>query len=218
MLTNQATGPDVFPEAVLRTFSGLRVCAPVSTAPAGEMAARLAAKHQNKRPCLPTGPFVYVAMTAAFPGGGAAHLFRATVFVAPVSAAPPGKMAARLTAKHKNKRPGLPAEPFVYVAITAAFPGGGAAHLFRATGLCPGKHSASGGDGGASGRKTPKQKALSSDRAFRLRCYDSGFPRRRCCAPFPGYGFCSPGKRSATGEDGGTSDRKTQKQKARSSG
>ncbi len=30
------------------------------------------------------------------------------------------------------------------------------------------------------------------------------FPRR-CCAPFPGYGVCSPGKRSATGEDGGTS-------------
>ena len=80
----------------------------------------------------------------------------------------------------------------------------------------PGKHSATGEDGGASGRKTQKQKALSSDRAFRLRCYDSGFPRRRCCAPFPGYGFCSPGKRSATGEDGGASDRKTQKQKAQS--
>jgi len=28
MLTNQATGPDVFREAVLRTFSGLRVCSP----------------------------------------------------------------------------------------------------------------------------------------------------------------------------------------------
>ncbi|WP_164519139.1 hypothetical protein [Klebsiella aerogenes] len=28
---------------------------------------------------------------------------------------------------------------------------------------------------------------------------------------------CSPGKRSATGEDGGASDRKTQKQKAQSS-
>ncbi len=27
------------------------------------------------------------------------------------------------------------------------------------------------------------------------------FSRRRCCAPFPGYGVCSPGKRSATGED-----------------
>ncbi len=98
------------------------------------MAARLAAKHKNKRPGLPTEPFVYVAMTAAFPGGGAAHLFRATGSVAPVSAAPPGEMAARLTAKHKNKRPGLPTEPFVYVAMTAAFPGGGAAHLFRATG------------------------------------------------------------------------------------
>ncbi len=69
-----------------------------------------------------------------FPGGGAAHLVRATGSVAPVSAAPPGKMAARLAAKHKNKRPGLPTEPFVYVAMTAAFPGGGAAHLFRATG------------------------------------------------------------------------------------
>ncbi|OQR42894.1 hypothetical protein BW261_22830 [Klebsiella aerogenes] len=74
------------------------------------MAARLTAKHKNKRPGLPTEPFVYVAMTAAFPGGGAAHLFQ-------------------------NKRPGLPTEPFVYVAMTAAFPGGGAAHLFRATGL-----------------------------------------------------------------------------------
>jgi len=93
------------------------------------------------------------------------------------------------------------------------FPGGGAG---RGTIGSPGKRSATGGDGCASGRKTPKQKALSSDQAFRLRCYDSGFPRRRCCAPFPGYGFCSPGKRSATGEDGGASDRKTQKQKAQS--
>ncbi|MGQ8486456.1 hypothetical protein ACUTG2_27405, partial [Klebsiella aerogenes] len=33
--------------------------------------------------------------------------------VAPVSAAPPGKMAARLAAKHKNKRPSLSTEPFV---------------------------------------------------------------------------------------------------------
>ena len=49
----------------------------------------------------------------AFPGGGAAHLFRATGSVAPVSAAPPGKMAARLAAKHKNKRPSLPTEPFI---------------------------------------------------------------------------------------------------------
>ncbi|KLE86050.1 hypothetical protein YA21_07230, partial [Klebsiella aerogenes] len=108
--------------------------APVSAAPPGKMAVRLAAKHKNKRPGLSTEPFVYVAMTAAFPGGGAAHLFRATGSVAPVSVAPPGKMAARLTAKHKNKRPGLTTEPFVYVAMTAAFPGGGAAHLFRATG------------------------------------------------------------------------------------
>ncbi|KJO39307.1 hypothetical protein SR82_24035, partial [Klebsiella aerogenes] len=46
-----------------------------------------------------------------FPGGGAAHLFRATESVAPVSAAPPGEMAARLAAKHQNKRPGLPTEP-----------------------------------------------------------------------------------------------------------
>ena len=41
------------------------------------------------------------------------HLSRATGSVAPVSAAPPGKMAARLAEKHKNKRPGLPTEPFV---------------------------------------------------------------------------------------------------------
>ncbi len=61
----------------------------------------------------------------AFPGGGAAHLFRATGSVAPVSAAPPGEMAARLTAKHQNKRPGLSTEPFVYVAMAAPFPGYG---------------------------------------------------------------------------------------------
>ncbi len=94
-------------------FPGYGTVAPVSTAPPGKMAARLAAKHKNKRPCLPTEPFVYVAMTAAFPGGGAAHLFRATGSVAPVSAAPPGEMAARLAAKHQNKRPGLSTEPFV---------------------------------------------------------------------------------------------------------
>ena len=58
MLTNQATGPDVFPEAVLRTFSGLRVCSPGKRSATGEMAARLAAKHKNKRPSLPTEPFV----------------------------------------------------------------------------------------------------------------------------------------------------------------
>ena len=93
-------------------FPGYRSVAPVSAAPPGKMAVRLTAKHKNKRPGLPTEPFVYVAMTAAFPGGGAAHLFRATVFVAPVSAAPPGKMAVRLTAKHKNKRPSLSTGPF----------------------------------------------------------------------------------------------------------
>ena len=108
--------------------------APVSAAPPGEMAACLAAKHKSRKPDLPTEPFVYVAMAAAFPGGGAAHLFRATESVAPVSAAPPGETAARLAAKHQNKRPGLPTEPFVYVDMAAAFPGGGAAHLFRATG------------------------------------------------------------------------------------
>ena len=43
-------------------------------------------------------------MTAAFPRGGAAHLFRATGSVAPVSAAPPGELAARLAAK-KQKSP-----------------------------------------------------------------------------------------------------------------
>jgi hypothetical protein len=93
-------------------FPGYGVCSPGKRSATGEMAARLTAKHKNKRPGLSTEPFVYVAMTAAFPGGGAAHLFRATVFVAPVSAAPPGKMAVRLTAKHKNKRPSLSTEPF----------------------------------------------------------------------------------------------------------
>ena len=85
-------------------FPGYGSVAPVSAAPPGEMAARLTAKHQNKRPGLSTEPFVYVAMAAPFPGYGP---------VAPVSAAPPGKMAARLAAKHKNKRPSLPTEPFV---------------------------------------------------------------------------------------------------------
>ncbi len=105
-----------------------------------------------------------------FPGGGAAHLFRATVFVAPVSAAPPGKMAARLTAKHKNKRPGLLTEPFVYVAMTAAFPGGGAAHLFRATGSVAPVSAAppTGEDGGASDRKTQNKRPSLSTEPFVL--------------------------------------------------
>ncbi len=94
-------------------FPGYGFCSPGKRSATGEMAARLAAKHKNKRPGLPAEPFVYVAMAAAFPGGGAAHLFRATGSVAPVSAAPPGKMAVRLAAKHKNKRPSLSTEPFV---------------------------------------------------------------------------------------------------------
>ncbi len=73
-------------------FPGYGFCSPGKRSATEGVAARLAAKHQNKRPGLPTEPFVYVAMTAAFPGGGAAHLFRATGSVAPVSAAPPGKI------------------------------------------------------------------------------------------------------------------------------
>ncbi|MBS6143913.1 MAG: hypothetical protein KH967_05035, partial [Klebsiella aerogenes] len=64
----------------------------------------------------------------------------------------------------------------------------------------PGKRSATGEDSGASGRKTPKQKAQSSDGAFRLRCYGSGFSRRRCCAPFPGYGLVAPVSAAPPGE------------------
>ncbi|KLF02780.1 hypothetical protein YA25_15130, partial [Klebsiella aerogenes] len=112
-------------------FRATGCVAPVSAATPGEMAACLAAKDKSRKPGLPTEPFVYVAMAAAFPGGGAAHLFRATGCVAPVSAAPPGEMAACLAAKDKSRKPGLPTEPFVYVAMAAAFPGGGAAHLFR---------------------------------------------------------------------------------------
>ncbi|AML38286.1 Hypothetical protein EAG7_04554 [Klebsiella aerogenes] len=41
------------------------------------------------------------------------------------------------------------------------------------------------------------------------------FPGAARCA-FPGLRVCSPGKRSATREDGGASGRKTQKQKAQS--
>ncbi|HHY2952956.1 TPA: hypothetical protein ACV5EY_003721, partial [Klebsiella aerogenes] len=69
----------------------VRIGSPGKRSATGEMAARLAAKHKNKRPGLPTEPFVYVAMTAAFPGGGAMRLSRATRSVAPVSAAPPGE-------------------------------------------------------------------------------------------------------------------------------
>ena len=56
MLTSPAVGPDVSPEAVLRTLSGLQVVqggcesvAPVSAAPPGELAARLAAKNKKAR-------------------------------------------------------------------------------------------------------------------------------------------------------------------------
>ncbi|WP_337071959.1 hypothetical protein, partial [Klebsiella aerogenes] len=59
-----------------------------------------------------------------------------------------GEMAEYLSAKHKNKRPGLPTEPFIYIDMIA-FPGGGARRLSRATGcyaVCsPGKRSATGG-------------------------------------------------------------------------
>ncbi|KVI74652.1 hypothetical protein AWS46_08220 [Klebsiella aerogenes] len=84
-------------------YRGYGVCSPGKRSATGKMAARLAAKHQNKRPGLPAEPFVYVAMTAAFPGGGAAHLFRATGSVAPVSAAPPGDaiVSGRKTQKQK---------------------------------------------------------------------------------------------------------------------
>ena len=137
---SHTTGPFIyfdmtaFPGRRDAPFPGYGFCSPGKRSATGELAAHLVIKHKSKRPGLPTEPFVYVTMTAAFPGGGAAHLVRATVFVAPVSAAPPGELVAHLVIKHKSKRPGLPTEPFVYVAMTAAFPGGGAAHLFRATG------------------------------------------------------------------------------------
>ncbi|KLF03668.1 hypothetical protein YA25_14585 [Klebsiella aerogenes] len=98
-----------------------------------------------------------------FPGGGAAHLFRATESVAPVSAAPPGEMAARLAAKHQNKRPGLPTEP-LFTLIWQRLSPEAVLRTFSGLQDCsPGKRSATGGDGGASGRKTQKQKAQSSD-------------------------------------------------------
>ena len=40
-----------------------------------------------------------------FPGGGAAHLFRATGSVAPVSAAPPGRHAGTVAGPLKRKKP-----------------------------------------------------------------------------------------------------------------
>ena len=86
-------------------FPGYGLCSPGKRSATGEMAKYLAAKHKNKRPGLPTKPFVYVAMTAAFPGGGAAHLFRATGSVAPVSAAPPGRWRRVWPQNTKTKGP-----------------------------------------------------------------------------------------------------------------
>ena len=51
----------------------------------------------------------------AFPGGGARRLSRATgcyAVCSPGKRSATGEMAARLAAKHKNKRPSLPTEPF----------------------------------------------------------------------------------------------------------
>ena len=56
MLTNPAVGPDVSPEAVLRTLSGLQVVqggcesvAPVSAAPPGGHAGTLPGWHKRKK-------------------------------------------------------------------------------------------------------------------------------------------------------------------------
>ncbi|WP_213317569.1 hypothetical protein, partial [Klebsiella aerogenes] len=123
----------------------VRIGSPGKRSATGEMAEYLSAKHKNKRLGLPTEPFIYIDMIA-FPGGGARRLSRATgcyAVCSPGKRSATGEMAARLAAKHKNKRPGLPTEPFVYVGMTAAFPGGGARRLSRATGcyaVCsPGK-------------------------------------------------------------------------------
>ena len=63
MLTNPAVGPDVSPEAVLRTLSGLQVVqggcesvAPVSAAPPGSW--RRVWPQKTKKPGLPTEPYV----------------------------------------------------------------------------------------------------------------------------------------------------------------
>ncbi len=86
-------------------FPGYGFCSPGKRSATGKMAVRLTAKHKNKRPGLPAEPFVYVAMTAAFPGGGASHLFRATGSVAPVSAAPPGSRRSAWPQNTKTKGP-----------------------------------------------------------------------------------------------------------------
>ena len=70
--------------------------------------------------------------------------------------------------------------------MTAAFPRGGAAHLFRATGRAgrvrirsPGKRSATGGAGGASGRKKQKSPVFRLSLSFYLMPgNDGGRPAR----------------------------------------
>ncbi len=64
MLTNQAVGPDVSPEAVLRTLSGLQVVqgecesvAPVSAAPPGRYAGTLPGPQKRKKPIRKDGLF-----------------------------------------------------------------------------------------------------------------------------------------------------------------
>ena len=64
MLTNQAVGPDVSPEAVLRTLSGLQVVqggcesvAPVSAAPPGRHAGTLPGPQKRKKPIRKDGLF-----------------------------------------------------------------------------------------------------------------------------------------------------------------
>ncbi|MBZ7744679.1 hypothetical protein HMPREF3142_07735 [Klebsiella sp. HMSC16C06] len=64
MLTNQAVGPDVSPEAVLRTLSGLQVVqggcesvAPVSAAPPGRHAGTVAGPLKRKKPIRKDGLF-----------------------------------------------------------------------------------------------------------------------------------------------------------------
>ncbi|EPJ0149829.1 TPA: hypothetical protein ACXPXG_004286, partial [Klebsiella variicola subsp. variicola] len=64
MLTNPAVGPDVSPEAVLRTLSGLQVVqggcesvAPVSAAPPGRHTGTVAGPLKRKKPIRQDGLF-----------------------------------------------------------------------------------------------------------------------------------------------------------------
>ncbi len=80
MLTNQAVGPDVSPEAVLRTLSGLQVVqggcesvAPVSAAPPGRHAGTVAGPLKRKKPIRKDGLFTCLMPAVPYSHMGRPH-------------------------------------------------------------------------------------------------------------------------------------------------